>query len=348
MEHRRHPLMQPVLHPAVHVPQAQGALVQGILGQLLLRDVEHLGQGGVILEVPYCPVFRIWIYGPGDDLHHGQLGLQAVEAVGEQELHQAQAVGRGAADDLGADDTRLMVRHLAQADGHDVAAVRLKGLLQTAVGYLRRGLRMEVEPASIELHSIIIDGGIFAHPAAARRYHLLQQPAELLASGLRVAWQLTKVHDSTLADLTLRIAPVLRETEVVVLLYRPVRTFPVVWSLADEHGGKGSDFFRDHQTPGGPTGGGKRYELPIMLALFSRSRGENGLTRQDNACFLAIFQKCIYTLAAMWGKCRCNKLQAKGLLRTCIHTSFATQSVRTCTRTVSTWPRYHAISDTRA
>ena len=202
--------MQPVLHPAVHVPQAQGALVEGVLGQPLLRDVEHLSQGGVVPEVLHRPVLRVRIYGAGDDLHHGQLSLQAVEAVGEQELHQSQPVGRRAADDLRPDDAGVVVRHLAQTDGHYVAATGSQGLFQAAARlYFRGSLRMEVTPVGIELHGIIIDARIIAHAAAATQYHLLQQSPQFLAASLCVSRQFAEAHDRALADLAIRIAPVL-------------------------------------------------------------------------------------------------------------------------------------------
>ena len=117
---------------------------------------------------------RVRIYGAGDDLHHGQLSLLAVEAVGEQELHQSQPVGRRAVDDLRPDNAGGVVRHLAQADGHYVAATGIQGLFQLAARLYSRGsLRMEVAPVGIELHGIIIDARIIAHAAAATQYHLL-------------------------------------------------------------------------------------------------------------------------------------------------------------------------------
>ena len=85
----------------------------------------------------------------------------------------------------------------------------------------------------------------------------------------RGAGQLAKVHDRVLADLSSRIAAGLRQTPVVVLLYRPVFPLPVFRYLADEHAGKGTDFWADCQTPGGPTGGGKSDGLLNLFEIFS-------------------------------------------------------------------------------
>ena len=86
----------------------------------------------------------------------------------------------------------------------------LKGLFQAAARhYCGGGLRMEIAPVGVELHGIVIDGGILAHAAAARGYHLLKQRPKLLAAGLRVAGQLAEVDNRALADLAFRIAPVL-------------------------------------------------------------------------------------------------------------------------------------------
>ena len=144
---------------------------------------------------------------------------------------------------------------------------------------------MEVAPVGIELHGIIIDAGILAHAAAARLYHLLKQRPKLLAPGLCVAGKHAEIDYCALADLTFRIAPVLRETVVVVLLYRPVWPLPVFWYLTDEHGGKGSDFFPDSQAPGGPTGGGKRDEGRTALAFFSENRGITGTCKHKTQSF---------------------------------------------------------------
>ena len=144
---------------------------------------------------------------------------------------------------------------------------------------------MEVMPVGIELHRIVIDACILAHTAAASRDHLLKKSPQLLAACLSVSWQFTQVHDGTLADLAFRIAPVLGETPVVVLLYRSVRPLPVFRYLADEHGGKGSDFSPNRQIPGGPTGGGKQATGVFPLTLFSRQAGNEGYFRPETSRF---------------------------------------------------------------
>ena len=68
---------------------------------------------------------------------------------------------------------------------------------------------MEVSPVGVELHGIVIDGGIIAHAAASPHYHLLQQRTQFLPARFRVSSQFTQVHDCTLADLAVRITPVL-------------------------------------------------------------------------------------------------------------------------------------------
>ena len=108
---------------------------------------------------------------------------------------------------------------------------------------------------------------------------------QFLAARLCVSRQFAEVHDRALADLAIRIAPVIRETVVVILLYRPVWPLPVFRYPANEHDCKGSDFLTNHQTPGGPTGGGKRNECLSLLAIFSKKGDYKGTWRMKTYGF---------------------------------------------------------------
>ena len=70
-------------------------------------------------------------------------------------------------------------------------------------------------------------------------------------------------------------------TAVVQKVFRPpyVAYHPLITDC------KGSDFLTNHQTPGGPTGGGKRNECLSLLAIFSKKGDYKGTWRMKTYGF---------------------------------------------------------------
>ena len=234
--------MEVVLHLTVHLPQADGTLVQSLLRHLLPVELEQLQQGRVVPQAPHRLQLGEGVYGAGDDLHQRQVDLLAAPALGIQELPDLQHLDSGAADGLRADGAGLLLDHALDADGHQVAPAL--GLLTLSLGtkdgvVVLGGVGLTV--LHVELHGHLIKHGVEAHRTLTLLYHHRKHVGQLVAVAPGQPLQLTKAEVIHLL-LPILVITLAGQPEVVVGDKLAVGVLVIFSGLGDKHGGKGTTF----------------------------------------------------------------------------------------------------------